>query len=344
MLFIFFKHVFNLTLCYIYFSKLLYYIFLLKFYSTNNFLGLVYFFKNQFHNSNSQILPMSIFSILLLPDEVTYYFFSFFYDFYFFSYLFFSKLFFDYFVLLMYVYVIFFVSVFRFLIFEKFICIIFFFTFMSLIILIDFFIFFVVFFFINLLIHFLNMFFKVPIAGLVFLSKDLIAIEDEDLWICSNIFYLDFKLIESDNISISLKTHEIDVFFTLITLFFDKQKNSVAYLQYSTDLNLVKNTQDLRKFFRKRVKPKFDLNQELFKLRSQQQPVKANLGTNLFWFYKSFFKSLFLYSESSQLLKKKITLKAKRIKNRNFQLSRYKNSNMIDSNFIIFKQSFQFPN
>ncbi len=59
---------------------------------------------------------------------------------------------------------------------------------------------------------FFDKIFRTPFAGLILFSKDFLAIEDEDLWISSNIFYLDSKIIQSDSMSIPLKVQDIDVF------------------------------------------------------------------------------------------------------------------------------------
>jgi hypothetical protein len=306
------------------------------FFSLNYFLYKIQFFylyccilrayiysKNRFTIINKGSF-FFISDLLLLPDESTYYLFSIFYDFYFFCYLFMFNFLINCFVYFLFMLFIFFVSFFKFLFFGKFFCIYFFYVFFIFVLVFDLFFLFLIFVSFNFFIFFFDKFFKTPFAGLIFLSKDFLTIEDEDLWVSSNIFYLDLKLIQSDALNIPLKVQEIDVFFTLVTLFFDTQKMNVDYFQYTSDLNLIKEDKDSKKYFRRsKNKSMFNFSKELEKLRSQQHLNQFRQSADyrpskLFGFYKKFFRSVGLSSGSLHLNRKKNILKRKQFKNRNF--------------------------
>lgn len=272
---------------------------------------------------------------ILLPDESTYYLFSFLYDFFFFSYLFLLKPLAGFLCFFFYYLVIFFFSFFSFLLLHKFFSLFFFSFFIVMVIVLGFFLFFIFYLILNFLFFLMSKFFGSSIPSFFILSKDFVSVEEEDLWISSNIFYLDFKIIEAERFNIKLKVSEISVFFTLIDLFFDTQKINLEYLRYSNDLNNAQNYIDRRKFFKQYsdTSSRFNLNREFNKLREQQKlgnfmlnPLKSEFfGLNFLHFYKKVFKSSFLISENSHLFRKKESLKIKQARNRNFQFSVKKN-------------------
>lgn len=287
--------------------------------------------------NNSSFFLIS--NLLLLPDESTYYLFSIFYDFYFFCYLFLFDFLINFALYLYFGFLIFFISSFKFLFFGEFFCIYFFYIVFILFLFLDFLILFVFIFCLNIIIYFFDKIFRTPFAGLILFSKDFLAIEDEDLWISSNIFYLDSKIIQSDSMSIPLKVQDIDVFFTLVTLFFDTPKTNIDYFQYTLDLNNLKKDRDTKKYFRKsRNRSVFNFAKELDKLRSKQHLNKSDLSNSggdnsiqLFKFYKKFFKSVGLSFESLHLKRKKRLLISKRFKTRNLHLLNSRSSIKVKS-------------
>lgn len=96
------------------------------------------------------------------------------------------------------------------------------------------FIFFVIFlFFFNL--KFLMNFFKDSLVGVFFFSNDFLYVENEDLWISANFFYFDNKIIDSEHLNLSLKVSDVEVFYSLLNLFFKFPQNYLdsAYVSFS---------------------------------------------------------------------------------------------------------------
>lgn len=271
----------------------------------------------------------SLFTLFVLADEsVSYSLFSIFRDVYFFIYVCSSNLFFSYFIYYLYFFFVFFLVFLKFLVFERFSCILFFSLFFSLFILFDFFVVFLFFFILNFFLFFLEKLFKQRLASLFLFSKDFLCLEDEDLWVSSTILYFDDKLIEFENVYVRLKTHEIDVFHTLLHLFFDVHKTNVQYAKYTIDFDLLEMHKiERRKYFRK-ISSSF--TDQLADLRSKQNSAalinmdKTRLEFRFFNFYKLFHKLNFMYVESKHLRKKKFLLRNKQIKNRNFKFSHLK--------------------
>lgn len=84
-------------------------------------------------------------------------------------------------------------------------------------------------------VKFLMNFFKDSLVGVFFFSNDFLYIENEDLWISANLFYFDNKIIDSEQLNLSLKASDVEVFYSLLNLFFKFPQNSVdsVYVSFS---------------------------------------------------------------------------------------------------------------
>lgn len=194
---------------------------------------LKYFFKNNY--SNYFVLNSSlIFSLVLWPDENTYYVFFSFFNFLFFSNLFHLNFFFSFFH---YIYFYFLSNIFTIFIYKNFLIYIFFGFFLLFL----FFLVFLFFVFFSFVLNSLEILFKTKLSGLVLFSKDFLSIEDEDLWVSSTLFYFDNKVLEAKDFKTSLSVQEIEVFQTIIKLFFDVPSKNFEYLFFSNELLLYKN-------------------------------------------------------------------------------------------------------
>jgi hypothetical protein len=108
--------------------------------------------------------------------------------------------------------------------------------------------------FVAISLYFIDSVFKVPVAGLVLLSREFLALEDEDLWISSNIFYMDMQIKKAKDFVVPLKVKEIEAFMTLTRLFFDEPLRDLQYNVFSNELSEFRHFQ--RKGFvqRKRMR------------------------------------------------------------------------------------------
>jgi len=131
---------------------------------------------------------------------------------------------------------------------------------------------------------FLNIFdsfFYTKLASLLFLSKDIVALEEEDLWISSNFFFFDRKVSISKDFKISLTSNEIEVFYTLIQLFFNLPLKNNDYLIFSNELFNFRhaNIAKLRKF--KKLPVGLPSKAKRKKLRFKLKFTKFNKYTKL---------------------------------------------------------------
>lgn len=175
---------------------------------------------------------LAFFSIPLWSDEITYYIFTSLFDLFFFSHILnFNMFFFPHLALFSFFsFVQFYFG--NFIFCFKFFTFFFFGCFLLASIL-------SVFFFVFLFavaLNFLETVLKSNIAGLVVFSRDFLSIEDEDLWVSSNIFYFDDKLIEAKKFKMPLTAHEIEVFSTIIKLFFNVPNKNVEYHKYANQI------------------------------------------------------------------------------------------------------------
>lgn len=114
--------------------------------------------------------------------------------------------------------------------------------------------FFCLFFYLSLFLFFLfswglnifDSFFHTKLTNLIFLSKDIVALEDEDLWISSNFFYFDDKIIMSKDFKTSLSSNEIEAFSTLIHFFFNLPLKDSNYRFFSNELSIFRNANILK--------------------------------------------------------------------------------------------------
>jgi hypothetical protein len=201
-------------------------------------------------------------------------------------------------------------------------------VFLSLFFLFDFFIVFLFFFILSFASFFLEKLFRQRLASLFLFSRDFLCLEDEDMWVSSNILYFDDRLVESENVYVRLKIHEIDVFYTLMALFFDVHKTSALYSKYNVDFALLEmRKNEKKKYFRKTYSSFVDQVSDL-RLKQNSSALtdidKIRLEFSLFNFYKLFHKLNFLYIESEHLRKKKFLLRNKQIRNRNLRFLRLK--------------------
>lgn len=234
------------------------------------------------------------FSFPLWSDEITYYFFSLFYDLFFFS----NLINFDFFFLPHYLLFIFFS--FAQVYVGNFIFSFYFFVLFSFGIFLLSYLFFIsfIFIFISLAMNFYDFIFKSKIAGLLFLSRDFLSVEDEDLWVCSNMFYFDNQVIESQDFKISLTSDDIEVFSTIIRMFFDIPFKSSEYYIFSNQLFLFKS--DFLKHLDRKRDNGINILEELYS--------KARLSKQLSSKLSNFF-SLFLVKDSSSYSKDNNSLK-----------------------------------
>jgi hypothetical protein len=255
------------------------------------------------------------FSDLLLFDETTYYIFSSFYDLFFLINLGFN-------INNNILYFFFFYSIFFFSFLNS-SGTVFFFWF-GLFILLNFFFFLLIFFFFTVNLKFLEKTFKGPVAGLVLLSKEFLAFEDEDLWVSSNIFYLDQQILESENFLIPLKVKEIEVFNTLVKLFFDAPLKNRQYNLFSGDLYAfrkeLKVFRSLKQLDRERNKQlKKKRRSILFKIKINRDRLAQDQNANQknlkilsnyysISFYKFIFKNFKFYKFPARFKKKRLIL------------------------------------
>lgn len=225
------------------------------------------------------------FSFPLWSDEITYYFFSLFYDLFFFS----NLINFDFFFLPHYLFFIFFSFVQAYV--GNFIFSFYFFVLFSFGIFLLSYLFFIsfLFIFISLAMNFYDFIFKSKIAGLFFLSRDFLAVEDEDLWVCSNMFYFDNQVIESKDFKIPLTSDDIEVFSTIIRMFFDIPFKSSEYYIFSNQLFLFKS--DFLKHLNRKRDDGINILDELY--------AKANLSKQLSSKLSNFFSPFLVKDNSS---------------------------------------------
>ncbi len=236
----------------------------------------------------------------LWSDEITYYFFSLFYDLFFFS----NLLNFDFFFLPHYLFFIFFSFVQAHV--GNFIFSFYFFVLFSFGIFLLSFLFFIsfLFIFISLTMNFYDFIFKSRIAGLFFLSRDFLSVEDEDLWVCSNMFYFDNQVIESKDFKILLTIDDIEVFSTIIRMFFDIPFKNSEYYIFSNQLFLFKS--DFLKHLDRKRDHGINILDELYS--------KAHLSKQLSSKLSNFF-SLFLVKDSSSYSKDNNNINLKELLN-----------------------------
>lgn len=258
-----------------------------------NLIYFVFFFKEVLKFFNLCIsrkcskLKLS-FNLVLFPfslwsDEITYYFFFLFYDLFFFS----NLINFNFFFLPHYLFFIFFSFAQTY--FGNFIFSFYFFVlFLFGIFLLGYsFLMFSLFIFISLVMNFYDFLFRSKIAGLFLFSRDFLSLEDEDLWICSNMFYFDNRVIESRDFKIPMTSDDIEVFSTIIRMFFDIPLKSSEYYNFSTQLFLFKD--DFRKHLDKKRDKGISILDELYSKANSTKRLSAKLS--------SFF-SLFLSKDS----------------------------------------------
>lgn len=209
----------------------------------------------------------SFFPVSLWSDEITYYFFSYFFDFLFFShsiqlnffylphYLFFS--FFSFIQFYFGNFLFYSSSVFSFFLFGFFLLG---------------FLFFLFFFFciVSFVLNFYDFLFKSKLAGLLLFSRDFLSVEDEDLWVSSHIFYFDNRIIESKEFKIPLTSEEIEVFSTIVRIFFDIPSKNSEYYAFSNQLMLFKS--DFQKHLDNKRDQGFDIIDNIyFQARKKKQ-------------------------------------------------------------------------
>lgn len=119
---------------------------------------------------------------------------------------------------------------------------------------------FIFFFFFSLSLYLIDRVFKTPVAGLVLLSREFLALEDEDLWVSSNIFYFDWQIQNSRDFQVPLKAKETRVFITLLKLFFDEPLRNLQYSVFASELTDFRNRQRFKYLEKKRFR---ELTQEL---------------------------------------------------------------------------------
>lgn len=290
------------------------------------------------------------FSSLLLFDETTYYIFSSFYDLFFlinFGLNINSNI----------LYFFFFYSVFFFN-FLNFSGILFFFCF-GLFILLNCFFFLLIFFFFAVNLKILEKIFKGPLAGLVLLSREFLAFEDEDLWVSSNIFYLDQQILESENFQIPLKAKEIEVFNTLIKLFFDVPLRNRQYNLFSGDLyafrkelKVFRSLKQLDRERNKQLKKKrrsilFKIKTNRDRLIQDQKEDQKNLITlgNYYRtsFYKFIFKNFKFYKFPVRFKKKRLILLQKIKKKKELKSFRFSKLAILNKKFNPLTRILFFP-
>lgn len=114
--------------------------------------------------------------------------------------------------------------------------------------------FFAFFFLVSLGLYLIDVIFKTPVAGLVLLSRDFMSIEDEDLWVSSNVFHMDMRIKEAEEFVVPLKSKEIEVFTTLIKLFFDMPFRDLQYGLFSGELVEFRSLQRAKFLEKKRLR------------------------------------------------------------------------------------------
>jgi len=125
--------------------------------------------------------------------------------------------------------------------------------------------------------------FKTPVAGLVLLSREFMALEDEDLWVSSNIFYFDWQIQNSKDFQVPLRAKETRIFMTLLRLFFDEPLRSLQYSVFAGELTDFRNRQRVKFLERNRFR---ELTQGLKPKRKFRRFKKSERG-----FFRSFASS-----------------------------------------------------
>ncbi len=207
---------------------------------------------------------------------------------------------------------------------------------------------FVFFFLVSLGLYVIEATFRTPVAGLVLLSRDFLSIEDEDLWVSSNVFHMDMRIKEAEEFVVPLKSKEIEVFTTLIKLFFDVPFRDLQYGLFSGELvefrslqrakflekkrlrALSKGLVPRRKFRRyKKYKKKGSVS-ALLKSRQDQFFLKASFNSSHQrvekLFYKFLFRNLKLYIKkpTKKKRKKRSLLLKRRFEQQQFLSLRFK--------------------
>ena len=216
-----------------FFFKIRFYFFSLLFKEVlKYFHNIISLFKNNF--STHIFFNSSIFFSVLWPDENTYYVFFSFFNLLFLSHLFSLNFFFSFFH---YIYFYFLSNVSSIFIYENALIYMLFGFFLLFL----FFLSFCFFCFFSFILNFFEILFKTKLAGLLMFSKDFLSIEDEDLWVSSTIFYFDNKVLEVKDFKTSLSVQEIEVFQTIVKLFFEVPSKNFEYLFFSNELLMYKN-------------------------------------------------------------------------------------------------------
>ena len=190
--------------------------------------------------------------------------------------------------------------------------------------------------------------FKTPIAGLILLSRDFMAVEDEDLWVSSNVFYMDMRIKEAEEFVVPLKSKEIEVFTTLIKLFFDVPFRDSQYNLFSGELAEFRDLQRVklmekkrlrvsfkglvprRKFRRFKKHKKMDSANTLLKSKQDQFLLKASFNSSHQrvekLFYKFLFKNLKFYVKhpTKKKRKRRLLLLKRKFEQQQFLSLRFK--------------------
>lgn len=144
---------------------------------------------------------------------------------------------------------------------------------------------------------FFEKFFKFPLFGFFVFSKDFLYVEDDDLWISSNLFFWDNQIINLNDFKLKLTVSERDVFFTLVYMFFDKLLNDSLYKTISRQLYLKRLFKSNLYFVSE--KPGIGIVGRLFSRNSTRYKVPINLR-----FYDSFFHKTFLIKNDYKFFEK----------------------------------------
>lgn len=192
-----------------------------------------------------------------------------------------------------------------------------FFTFILFLILFFFYISFFIFFW---LIGKISSFFNGFILDNLLFSTYFLSLEDEDIWITSNFFYLDKKIILSDdfNLNSELTVDDIEVFLSLFNLFFKfpdlKSYHDSKFFSFASEFSygiLSKNPQlydfdnnkvlPYNNFSKRTVYLKFLSSKSGF-LSSYNKEIQASSQTLIFFnYYRNLFRSNFVLRDSSKL-------------------------------------------
>lgn len=248
---------------------------------------------------NSRFI-LSFYPISLWSDETTYYFFSSFYDLLFFSNILHLKIFFlpHYLFFCFFSLIQFYVGNFIFFFYLAIFLLLGFFLLSYLVLILVFFC------LISFVLNFYDFLFKSNLAGLFLFSRDFLSVEDEDLWISSHIFYFDNRVIESRDFKIPLTSEEIEVFSTIIRIFFDIPFKNSEYYFFSNQLFFFKN--DFQTHLNLKRDKGFDILDNIY-LKSYKTKQLFPALTNFFSLFltKTNFNDL-KPDNSNSYLKKKI--------------------------------------